>query len=684
MSACRFSAILLASLLLGGAVPRPSRAAEDPLRVLPDQLDGAAPRDMMSRWLMRGVDAARARWLSAYEARKTPEQIAAYQKTHRQFLLDAIGGLPDRTPLNPRVVGSVQRDGFQVEKVVFESQPGHVVTAALFLPDAGRRAPPWPGVLIPCGHSQNGKASEAYQKAAALLALHGMAALVFDPIDQGERAQLLDAGGKPPLWGTKAHTMVGVGAILLGRNTARFEIWDGMRGIDYLQSRPEIDPARIGCMGNSGGGTQTAYLMALDDRIAAASPSCYICSLYGRLLRTIGAQDAEQNIFGQLAFGLDHADYVMMRAPKPTLLCTATKDFFDIEDAWASFRSAKRLYGRLGFAERVDLAETDDKHGYHRPLREAAVRWMSRWLRGIDAPMAEPEGLKVLTDEEIRCTPKGQVMLLEGARSAYDLNIDYESELAGKRRAAWAGDRAAALAAVRRLAGIRPLGSLPRPEVERAGEVERDGRRVEKRVFRPEPGVSLPALLFADGKETRVPPVLYVHEKGKAAGAAPGGPIDALVRAGHDVLAVDLRGTGETQPKPQAYFSPEFGPDGQDVYAAYLLGRSYVGMRAEDILVCARWLAEERKAASVRLVAVGHVGVPALHAAALEPELFASVRVEGALEAWSGVVRARLSKGQLVNVVHGALTAYDLPDLAASLGQKLEIVGAVDATGRAR
>jgi dienelactone hydrolase len=322
------------------------------------------------------------------------------------------------------------------------------------------------------------QSADVYQQACALAALNGMAALIFDPIDQGERHQLLDDQGKPRLAGTAGHNMVGVGSILVGRNTARFEIWDGMRAIDYLQSRPDIDADRIGCMGNSGGGTQTAYLMALDERIFAAAPSCYLCSLYGRQVRT-GAQDAEQNIFGQLAWGMDHTDYNMMRAPKPTLMCTATHDFFDIEDAWTNYRYAKRLYTRMGYGDRMSLLEADEKHGWTVRLREGGVRWMLRWLAGRDEPIFEPDGLQVLTDEEIQVTPRGQVMLIEGARSVYDLNRDWAAELAAQRQAAWSdGPPEGWRDQVRRLAGIRPLTELPEPTVHRLDVLPRDGYQV--------------------------------------------------------------------------------------------------------------------------------------------------------------------------------------------------------------
>ena len=124
----------------------------------------------------------------------------------------------------------------------------------------------------------------------------------------------------------------------------------------------------------------TAYLMALDDRIAVAAPSCYITSLE-RLFATIGPQDAEQNITGQVAAGMEHADYVTMRAPKPTLLTVGTRDFFDIQGSWDTFREVKLIYGRLGFGERVDLFESDEAARLHAARGAiATARWMRRWL----------------------------------------------------------------------------------------------------------------------------------------------------------------------------------------------------------------------------------------------------------------------------------------------------------------
>jgi len=662
---------LLAACLLAVFSP----AGADDLKVLPETIDGVAPQEMIHAYLMRLTEAALDRRLAEYEKIKTPEDVVAYQKRLRQFFVDQLGGFPDRTPLNARVVGKQQRDGYRVEKILFESQPRHYVTAILYLPEA---KPPYPAVLVPCGHSVNGKARDLYQRAPILIAKNGMAALCYDPIDQGERMQLLDEGGKPVAVSTTGHSLIGVASALLGRNTATFRSWDGIRAIDYLQSRKEIDPERIGCTGISGGGTMTSYLMALDARIRAAAPGCYLTTMR-RLMETIGPQDAEQNIHAQIAYGMDHPDYVIMRAPQPTLIMTATGDYFDIGGAWNNFRQAKRIYTRLGFAERVDLFETDDRHGFPEAMRVAAARWMRRWLLGIDDAITEHE-FPVVPDEQVWCTPRGQVMLIEGARSCYDLNIALEEQLAKARKAFWQQtDQSKALDEVRRITGIRKLADLPELKCEKAGTLQRDGYRIDKLILSPEPGIWLPALAFVP-KKADGDAYLYLNEAGKQADAAPGGPIEKLVQSGHLVLAVDLRGVGETgKPDTAKRGIPYYiGPDWKDLYQAYMLRKPHLAMRAEDVLGCARFLATHESAGKpnrVHLVGIGRVGPPALHAAALEPALFASVKLQHCLASWHNVVHTPLARHQQANVVHGALKTYDLPDLLATLPkEKLTVI----------
>jgi len=508
-----------------------------------------------------------------------------------------------------------------------------------------------------------------------------IAALCYDPIGQGERYQILDEQGKRKHGPTTEHTIVGVGSILLGLNTARYRIYDGMRAIDYMLSRDDIAPKRIGCTGNSGGGTLTSYLMALDERIVCAAPSCYLTTLH-KLIDTRGPQDAEQNIHGQIAFGMDHADYILMRAPKPTLMCVATRDYFDINGAWDTFRQAKRFYTRMGFAERVSLVETDEKHGFSTQLRVGMVRWMRRWLLGIDDAITEPE-FEVFTDEELQCTPDGQVMLLDGARSVFDLNGDVEKRLARERKRLWdETPRAEALQKVREIAGVRRLADIPECKSEQLGVVERDGYRIEKVVLRPADGIPLPALAFVPPR-SKDDAYLYIHGEGKDVDASEGGPIEELVKQGHLVLAVDLRGIGETRSGSggRSLFGSEF----KTVFLAYHLGRSLMGMRTEDILASARLLSQYRRRANpykVHVIATGELGPAALHAAALEPRLVASLTLKRSVVSWSNVVLTPDAQNQLVNAVHGALRVYDLPDLLATLPEgKVTVEEPVDAKG---
>ena len=639
----------------------------------------SAPADMIGDHLRQQIHKALAARQQEYEALKTPEQITAYQQRRRSAMVEALGGFPEKTPLNARVTGKVQCDGYRIEKVLFESRPGLIVTALLYLPDAPA---PYPASLVPCGHSENGKAYESYQQASILLARNGIAALCYDPPGQGERSQIFDQQGKPSLGPTVQHTLIGTGSILLGRNIAADLIWDGIRAIDYLQSRSDIDASRIVCTGNSGGGTQTSYLMALDPRITCAVPCCYLTS-FARLVDTIGPQDAEQNLYGQIAFGLEHADYAILMAPRPLLFGIATQDFFDVSGSWDNFRQAKRIYTRLGFPERVDIVEVDLPHNFARELRMPMVRWMRSWLFNKHEPVGEDTSA-VKPDAELNCTPKGQVMWLDGARSLIDLNSEMETKLATGRREFWQKTpRQQALQKVRQVAGVRPLSELALPAFETLNRQQREGYSVANVSLRPEKDITLAGMLFEPAKATG-DACLYLNGSGKEADAAPGGPIEAMVRQGRIVLAVDLPGIRQGNNSDSD--SP-FGPNFKDFYMAYLLGRSYLGMRVEYTLACAQFLAQYgvtgQAPRPVHLVGIGEAGPAALHAAALQPDLFVSLRLERSLRSWADVVRSPINRNQLINAVHGALRVYDLPDLAATLPSgKVQIIEPLGPAGQ--
>jgi cephalosporin-C deacetylase-like acetyl esterase len=628
------------------------------LSVLPKDGPDGRPGEMLYRYLLDQCK-------PHFEARRravaealTPEAFAARQKQLRERFLSAIGSFPWRTELNPQSFGCIECDGYRIEKIAYESRARHHVTANLYVPAGGQG--PYPGVLVPCGHSENGKACENYQALCALLARSGFVALCYDPIGQGERYQMLDEAGKPIVGGTTEHSLEGVGALLVGWSTATYRIWDGIRSLDYLVGRPEVDATRIVCTGNSGGGTMTSYLMALDDRIYAAAPSCYLMSLE-RLFETIGPQDAEQNIPGQVALGIEHADYIAMHAPKPVLVCTATRDFFEIGGAWNVYREAKRLYSALGCNDRIDIIEVDDEHGFTKPRREAVVRWMRRWLVGDDRPVVEPP-LTLRPDGELQVTQTGQVVSQWHDRTVWDMTLHQARLLAEAREEVEPETtKADLLGEVRGLIGLRPRRA--RPTVENVGGRRCRGYRIEKLIIRRPGEVPVPALLFvperAKGKR---PATLYIDCRGKHRDAAPNGPILRLVGEGEIVLSIDVRGFGETTPsdKPQAYFGRDF----KAAFVAFHIKRPLLGQRVEDALAALDVLAGRGDVdpKCLRLVGVGRGGPIALHAAALDRRV-AEVAVRGSIASWLEVVATPLGREQLTQVVPGALICYDLPDL---------------------
>ena len=560
---------------------------------------------------------------------------------------------------------TIEADGYRIEKVIFESQPRHHITANFYLPEGNG---PFPGVAVSSGHSRTAKTADYNQRFGIMMARHGMAALCFDPIGQGERSQILDGEGQPRFSGTTTeHFLIGVGSILVGRNTARYRVWDAMRSIDYLVSRPEIDPQRIGMTGCSGGGTLTSYVMALDDRVSCSAPACYLTT-FRRLIETIGPQDAEQNIFGQVAYGLDQPDYILLRAPKPTVISATTDDFFDILGTWSNYRQAKRIYGRLGFPERVDLVEIDGTHGVQPQNLATIAQWMKRWLLDRDEPVPAVE-LTVRPPEELLCTESGQVLQLPGECSVFDLNAEREAELVVQRQKLWeATPKDAMTMKIREKAGVRPDDQLAAPTWNNVGRVQREGYHIEKLVLRTGSDVPLPVLTFHPKKPSGAA-CLYLHDDGKAADAAAGGAIENIVKEGTLVVSVDLRGQGETRSGER---DKQLG-DWKTYYLAYLLGKSLTGMRVEDAFAARHFASvyqsNKNEPRPVHLIGVGQAGVVALHAAALCPELFASVTLRNSPHDWASVVRQTNPAGQLDSTIHGVLEVYDLPDLVRLAGE---------------
>ena len=682
---------LLWAVMLASALSGPLRAqTPEGLDFLADLPDFERIREMLPNYLNRIA-------ISLLEQRKrTVSQISAAAEVAkrkayiRERMLSALGGLPERTPLNPRVVGVLDRDGYRVEKVIFESQPQFYVTGNLYVPKSGQ--PPYPAVLFPLGHERGGKPNPDWQHVLVSLARRGFVAFTWDTLGQGERAQFYDTDLETSKLGetgyTTEHTMIGAQCLLAGDNIARYTIWDGIRALDYLLSRREVDATRVACTGNSGGGTHTAYLSALDDRIGVAAPSCFITS-WQRLLESIGPQDAEQCLPPFLKDGLDHADFIYAFAPKPYIILSAIRDFFSISGARETYAETGHLYSLLEEPQKLAMFEADNTHGFSLPRRLAAYNWLSRWLKGSE-DLAPEQEVKVEDEEVLRCTPSGQVATSLGGETVFSLNTKRVEQNKPQHvplinATAVAANRTEMQREVRRLIAFEP-GTSPL-NVKPFGQIEGDGYVMEKSIYESEPGIIVPAVLFVPKtSEGRKPAVVYVNDRGKSAGASEGA-VNQLVKRGFVVLAMDMRGCGETRPPQNPDESNEtyryFGQY-DSAMRALLVGKTLVGMRAEDISRGVDLLASRPEVDAARIYGfgVGPGALTLLHEAVLD-ERIKELALVGMLDSYESVTTHRIHRNIYESLVPGALKVYDLRDLVAAIAPRpVWIVDAVDPLGK--
>ncbi len=302
---------------------------------------------------------------------KTKADWIKRQKKVKDILMDIVGPFPEKTPLNPRITGVVKKDGYRIEKIIYESMPDYYVNGCLFIPD--KIALKNPAILHVIGHSMSSfRREDRYQPVILNLVKKGFIVFATDPMGQGERLQYYDPEKKESMFksSTQEHSYVGKQCFIAGVSPGRYFIWDAIRGLDYLLSRSEVDPERIGATGLSGGGMMTAYLSIFEDRIKAYAPVCYITG-HRKLLASIGPQDAEQNFYHCISNGITHADFLEVRAPQPILMVTTTRDFFSIQGARETYREVMKAYKAFGKEENFGMVEDDLGHGYTRNNREA-------------------------------------------------------------------------------------------------------------------------------------------------------------------------------------------------------------------------------------------------------------------------------------------------------------------------
>ncbi len=384
--------LVLAAICAAGVFAQADNSARQKLI---ETLDGIANQQLAER----AQAVARIQTRADAERRKT--QV-------REKILALIGGIPGHAgPVAVKEFGTLAGDGFTVQKLAYESLPGLWVTANLYLPSSGNG--PFPAVLLAPGHGAAGK-QEDYSFGGNF-ARSGVIALAIDPLGQGERLQYFDPEMKKSIVGnpTGEHGEVNVPAMMVGEDVARYFVNDSMRGIDYLISRRDVNADRIGAMGCSGGGTSTAYLAALDERVKVAGVACYITSFKELLPSATGVQEAEQSIPHFIEQGLDFGDYVELFAPKPYAIISTMSDMFPFEGARQTHDEAARIYKLYGAEDHLQWITGPGGHGNLGPISPAILGFFVHYLKDGPAGDAAFTPLRIQNPADLVCTPTGQV-----------------------------------------------------------------------------------------------------------------------------------------------------------------------------------------------------------------------------------------------------------------------------------
>jgi cephalosporin-C deacetylase-like acetyl esterase len=650
--------------------------------------------DMLDFYFADGLNRLADQWDKKRALFETAADVKARNAFVREMFLQMIGGLPEKSPLNAVTMKKAEKDGYRVENVMFCSRPDFWVTGNLYLPSSG--SGPFPGIISPCGHYPMARMVPQYQSAYISLAKSGFVVLAYDPIGQGERRQywnpatdVTEVGGA-----VFEHSVAGQLLLLLGETLTGYLVWEGMRAIDYLLTRPEVDGKKIGCAGHSGGGTLTKFIAVADERVQCAA------ILEGGTAnawptRSIGIADAEQNVFPAALYGIDNVDLHEAIAPRPLLAAIEhhSPNFDSAADAIAA------RYKQLGAEGKFITVVADDPHAWTPKLRLATTDWFCRWFYDRSGPQKE-EAYQISAPEDLYCTPNGSLRYSRKGQTIFSIIAEKQSGLRSrqdfpKNHAELAVHQEEIRNRVRKLLRYE---RQQRPLNERhIVTTPREGYRIEKMEFLSEPDVYIPTWVFVPESTNGVlPTIVYLSDEGMESDgmeftgefgpAWTPGVLDQLARSGYLVIAADVRGVGETESsRSSSLTSGEFGQlfdaNTSMSYAAWFMNQSLLGMRVQDVVRTVDYALQREHAddRNLHLIGKGNGGLWCLFAAALDPRVRSLICVRSLLSYRSLAQTDRYLYGADV-FVQDILQHLDLPQVAAAIAPRpLTLIEPVDA-----
>lgn len=360
---------------------------------------GPLPGDaMLSRYFEHEVAILRDRCLSDIKTRADWEnRCEEYRRQLREML--GLDPWPAKSDLKVTVTGTIEREDFRVEKLYYQSLPGLYVTANLYLPKniSGRV----PAVLYLCGHAQVKIDNVSYGNKvhyhfhAVWFARHGYACLVLDSLQLGEIEGIHHGTYRYGMWwwNNRGYTPAGV------------EAWNCVRAIDYLQTRAEVDPERIGVTGRSGGGAYSWWIAAIDPRVKVAVPVAGITDLQNHVVDGCVEGHCDCMYFVN-TYLWDYPMVAALVAPRPLLIVNGDHDpIFPEDGVRRVYEAARRIYQLYNAEDKIGIFITKAAHDDIPPIQEAAFRWIDRHLLGREREVYDPVE-KVFTPQELKVLDK--------------------------------------------------------------------------------------------------------------------------------------------------------------------------------------------------------------------------------------------------------------------------------------
>jgi dienelactone hydrolase len=522
--------------------------------------------------------------------------------------------LPEKTSLNTKVFGRLERDGYSVEKVYFQSYPGFYVGGNLYRP-VGKGNGPFPGVLNPHGHWAKGRLEDSPDGSSAArcinFAKQGMVAFAWDMVGYND-TQFAHPEGEPG-YKTHRHFANDPTNQLWSISQMGLQTWNCIRALDFLLSLPDVDPKRVACTGESGGGTQTFMLGAVEDRLAVQAPIVMVShSMQGGC--------SCENVAG-LRVNYSNMEIAAQPAPRPQLLVAATGDWtratLEVEGP-----ALEKIYRLFNAPDHLRSVRFDFNHNYNRTSREAVYEWFDRWL--LQAPPQKEVAYTKEADADLRVFPDGKPP--SDAVTEEQLT-EYLIKRATNEWWTYAPINPPLLDRYRKQMLPAWKHSLQVEFIERGLMIEPD--RITKAedytatkltLGRSGKGDKIPVTLITPRRDTLRTMIVLAHAEGRGALLNPDGTPKGLARKLLDknlaVLLVDTFLTGEmanAAAKPRNYFS--------DFFTTY--NRTDVQERVQDLVTACAFGQAHSKGRRVILCGTGRAGLWAMLAAPASDALVA-------------------------------------------------------------